>query len=333
MEKTVLAIIANSSNKRLVRACQGLMDFIYLAQLRAHTVDGTVGSQHRALQLFHENKAVFEEMGCRGDMDHFRIPKLEKMTHYSAHILEHGSADGTNTEASERLHIDYCKDAFGGGNGHDYHKQMTVWMTRMDAIFRRAAYLDWRERSMGTEDHSGERSNTSGDYPEASNAVDGVEGAGVDAREYEDEDEDEDKDEDEDTLAGTSTLTAASLQIAKRCPHPRTTVGCLEVEYGASQFLPALAHFVRNELPGCRIQPSSLDRFDVFKQVRVLPPPNAYVYPTGRFERIRASRAVPKRGRTPARPGYFDPALLGMDYEGSVPDRLHREQLERVYEC
>jgi hypothetical protein len=320
MEKTVLAIIANSSNRRLVRACRGLMEFIYLAQLRAHTVDGTVGvHQRHALQLFHTNKAVFQELGCRGDMEHFRIPKLEKMSHYAAHALEHGSADGTNTEAMERLHIDLCKDPYGGGNGHDYHKQMTVWLTRMDAIHRRAAYLDWRERSMPTERVSGACSDDVHDAPEASNPVESDEDADCDGYDSEDEDDDEN------AIAGTSAFAAPLFRIAKRCPHPRTTVECLIAEHGASQFVPALALFIQTELPDCPVQPSADDRFDVFHQVRVLARPNPYVYPAGQLERIRASRAVPKRGRTPARPGYFDPALLSMPHEDSVPERLHRQ--------
>jgi hypothetical protein len=39
-----------------------------------------------------------------------------------------GSADGYNTEASERLYIDYAKDAYQPGNWKGYIKQMIMWL-------------------------------------------------------------------------------------------------------------------------------------------------------------------------------------------------------------
>ena len=56
-----------------------------------------------ALKKFHDNKDIFIREGI---WDNFNIPKIHKMLHYIEVIHSHSSADGYNTEASERLHID-----------------------------------------------------------------------------------------------------------------------------------------------------------------------------------------------------------------------------------
>ena len=58
------------------------------------------------------------------------------MMHYGEAIRSHGTADGYNTEASERLHIDYAKDGYRASNKKDYFKQMTVWLGRQEAVSR-----------------------------------------------------------------------------------------------------------------------------------------------------------------------------------------------------
>ena len=50
------------------------------------------------------------------------------MQHYMEAIRSHGTADGYNTEASERLHTDYAKECYRASNKKDYIKQMTVWL-------------------------------------------------------------------------------------------------------------------------------------------------------------------------------------------------------------
>jgi hypothetical protein len=114
-----------------------VIDFIYYAQLQVHT-SKTLLALETALKTFHENKDVFIREGIR---EHFNIPKIHQMMHYVEAIRSHGTADGYNTEASERLHIDYAKEGYRASNKKDYIKQMTVWLGRQEAVSRFQAYL------------------------------------------------------------------------------------------------------------------------------------------------------------------------------------------------
>ncbi len=58
-------------------------------------------------------------------------------------IRSHGSADGSNTEGTERLHIDLAKMGYQAGNKRDYIKFMTVWLRRQEAIHQQCIYLQW----------------------------------------------------------------------------------------------------------------------------------------------------------------------------------------------
>jgi hypothetical protein len=76
-----------------------VIDFIYYAKLQVHTSD-TLLCLETALKTFHKNKDVFIRESIRA---HFNIPKLHQMMHYVEAIRSRGTADGYNTEASERL--------------------------------------------------------------------------------------------------------------------------------------------------------------------------------------------------------------------------------------
>ena len=65
------------------------------------------------------------------------------LEHYVQLIQMFGSADGFNTEWSERLHIDYAKDAYRASNRRDYVAQMTVWLSRQEKVDRFSVYLQW----------------------------------------------------------------------------------------------------------------------------------------------------------------------------------------------
>ncbi|KAG1738101.1 uncharacterized protein EDB91DRAFT_1019023, partial [Suillus paluster] len=60
-----------------------------------------------ALDLFHENKLIFVDLGIRNN---FNLPKLHAACHYPLMIMLFGSTDNYNTEYTERLHIDLAKD-------------------------------------------------------------------------------------------------------------------------------------------------------------------------------------------------------------------------------
>ncbi|KAI0039433.1 hypothetical protein FA95DRAFT_1504177 [Auriscalpium vulgare] len=129
-----------SSPARVVRTVRALLDFLYLAQYPSHSANTLVYLQD-ALQRFHDNKHVFEELGIR---KHFNIPKLHGLSHYVESIKLFGTTDNYNTEATERLHIDYTKDAYRSTNHKDSFPQMTRWLIRREQIWQHERYIAWR---------------------------------------------------------------------------------------------------------------------------------------------------------------------------------------------
>ncbi|KAI0039173.1 hypothetical protein FA95DRAFT_1504536 [Auriscalpium vulgare] len=129
-----------ASPVRVVRAIRALLDFLYLAQYPSHS-QTTLQYLEDALARFHGSKSVFEELGIR---EHFNIPKLHGLSHYVESIKLFGTTDNYNTEATERLHIDYAKDAYRSTNHKDAFPQMTKWLVRREQIWQHDRYISWR---------------------------------------------------------------------------------------------------------------------------------------------------------------------------------------------
>ena len=108
------------SNWLFSKTAIAVIDFVYYAQLQVH-ISNTLLALEMALKTFHENKEIFIQEGIQ---QHFNIPKIHQMMHYAEAIHSRGTADGYNTEASERLHIGYAKEGFRASNKKDYNKQM-----------------------------------------------------------------------------------------------------------------------------------------------------------------------------------------------------------------
>ncbi|KAM6499612.1 hypothetical protein JOM56_005120 [Amanita muscaria] len=53
-------------------------------------------------------------------------------------------ADNYNTQHTERLHIDYTKEAYRATNTRDEYPQMTIWLERREKIERHGKYIKWR---------------------------------------------------------------------------------------------------------------------------------------------------------------------------------------------
>ncbi|KAF8511993.1 hypothetical protein JB92DRAFT_3174281 [Gautieria morchelliformis] len=105
-----------------------VIDFIYYASFASHSTE-TLRRLQDALDTFHQNKQVFIDHHIR---THFQIPKIHMMEHYVALIHSKGSADGFNTELSERLHIDCAKEGYRASNKKNYTQQMInflAWTT------------------------------------------------------------------------------------------------------------------------------------------------------------------------------------------------------------
>lgn len=136
---------------RVLRAVRSLLDFWYLAEYPSHTGD-TLYHLEEALRRFHTNKGVFIDLGIR---EAFNIPKLHSLTHYRSSIMHFGTTDNYNTEQSERLHIDFAKDAYRATNHRDEYPQMTAWLERREKVQQHAALI---ERQLQPATAHGERS-------------------------------------------------------------------------------------------------------------------------------------------------------------------------------
>ncbi|PIL32251.1 hypothetical protein GSI_05496 [Ganoderma sinense ZZ0214-1] len=131
---------AGLSPVRLIRAVRAILDFLYLAQYPAHT-SGTLELLNDALRRFHQNKAIFVDLGIR---DNWHIPKLHSLDHYLVSIKLFGTTDNYDTQYTERLHIDFAKDAYRATNRKDEFPQMTLWLERREKVLHHEAYIEWR---------------------------------------------------------------------------------------------------------------------------------------------------------------------------------------------
>jgi hypothetical protein len=139
MQRVFVGLLVGAVQPQVLRTARAVVDFIYYAQLQVHTSE-TLNVLQDALKTFHDNKEILIREGVR---EHFNIPKLHQMMHYFASIKLRGSADGYNTEWSERLHIDFAKEGYRASNRRDFIQQMATWLDRREATARFMQYLDW----------------------------------------------------------------------------------------------------------------------------------------------------------------------------------------------
>ncbi|KAI1784380.1 hypothetical protein LXA43DRAFT_976721 [Ganoderma leucocontextum] len=138
-----LPLLGGFSPVHLICAVRAILDFLYLAQYPAHTSD-TLTLVCGALERFHANKAIFVDLGIR---QHFHFPKLYSLDHYLISIKLFGTTDNYDTQYTERLHIDFTKDAYRATNHKDKFPQMTLWLERHEKILRHDTYIQWRFKS------------------------------------------------------------------------------------------------------------------------------------------------------------------------------------------
>ena len=127
----------NQSPVRLLHAVQSILDFLYLVQLPTHTSQ-TLQHLQTALETFHNNKSIFIDLGIHAN---FNLPKLHSLQHYASCIESLGTTDNYNTENTERLHIDFAKDAYCATNHKDEFSQMTLWLERKEKVLIHQTYI------------------------------------------------------------------------------------------------------------------------------------------------------------------------------------------------
>ncbi|KAL6305981.1 hypothetical protein BKA93DRAFT_816611 [Sparassis latifolia] len=280
MQRVFVALLAGAVPAEVLIVARALLDFIYYAQLRLHTT-ATLARLDACLKTFHDYKEIFIDLQVR---THFNISKLHVLQHYVNAIRLYGTPDGFNTELPERLHIDYAKEAYRASNRRDYEEQMALWLQRQEAVYQRGAYLTWTT-------------------PQARPPINVDEGY------------DSDAEDDEPVECHITEPTESVHQLAKTCPHLRTSVGHLQTAHGAVDFLPALTVFLQRHCPWNSILPGAQDRFDVYNQIIVQMPFDPRVGDKHNRMRIRAVPMVPpsSTGHKPGSPAHFDMALVCTD--------------------
>ncbi|KZT03690.1 uncharacterized protein LAESUDRAFT_787275 [Laetiporus sulphureus 93-53] len=309
MEKIFVGLMAGAIGKRAVRAARAFIDFVYYAQYQSHT-EHSLARMKRAFKDMHENKDVFVEANVR---KHFNIPKFHALVHYVDAIRSLGSLDGFNTEASERLHIDYAKKAYRATNRRDYVVQMTTWLQRQEVIVRQNAYLHWvEEMKNGRQSHM------------QITEIDDIEDWDKNGDEEDDDNEDN---ENGDAQSGAeeeycalrqlvnSNVTCA-YQLTKQPTFLRVSMEDISSHFGARDFARALELYLIKSYPGgTSIRVNQHDRFDIYGSICLLLPASAHVSNEKHIDKVRATPAMPHQGHRKHVPAHFDTALIIRDCE------------------
>ncbi|EIW81904.1 hypothetical protein CONPUDRAFT_54049, partial [Coniophora puteana RWD-64-598 SS2] len=121
---TSLSRISGAEHKQISRLLLGLI------------IDAPIPHHHRSSLL----------RATRSLLDFLYIAQfpLHVLQHYVRAIELFGTTDNFNTESTERLHIDFAKDAYAATNHKDEFFQMTKWLERQEKIVFYSKYLSWR---------------------------------------------------------------------------------------------------------------------------------------------------------------------------------------------
>jgi Plavaka transposase len=298
MQSVLGCLLAGAVPERVMKVAHALLDFIYLAQFRCHTSE-SLDSMQQALDEFHNNKDVFVSEGIR---THLNIPKIHSMAHYIEMIRSHGSADGYNTEISERLHIDYAKNAYRASNKRDYVPQMTDWLQRQESVLRFNRFVAW----------SMEKKNPAG----LDTVVDNR-GAAVDVEEVATPTHGR---LDSSSCAANSAFysgpdhSRSSYHLAQKATHPNASVSTITLNYKAPQFLSALMAYLSASRPvGLVVKPNERDRFDLYTQLTIRLPLDLAIDNDKAVIRMRATPGLPQKPGSPGRLEHFDTVFISVD--------------------
>ncbi|KAF8598292.1 hypothetical protein BDV93DRAFT_419655, partial [Ceratobasidium sp. AG-I] len=131
--KVFLPVVAGCVETDAVKATRCILEFIYRAH-QPELSDNDLDNLERDLAGFHAVRDVFRRTGALDTQEMFDgIPKLHMLSHYSNAIRELGTTDGYNTEATERLHIDFVKEGWRASNKVNPTEQMARYLQRKES--------------------------------------------------------------------------------------------------------------------------------------------------------------------------------------------------------
>ncbi|KAI5895357.1 uncharacterized protein SCHCODRAFT_02665716 [Schizophyllum commune H4-8] len=295
MEKTFLGALDGAVDVEVVRAARGVLDFIYYAHFERHT-DQSLSEIEAACAAFHAHKGIFIDLGIR---EHFNINKLHAILHYADAIRSRGTADGFNTEGTERLHIDLAKLGYRASNRRQYTAQMTRWLARQEARF--GTFLQWAMPGYVANDAATAEDNED----EEEEGEEGAENA-ADAEADDEGDETEDVYDEE------------NYAIAKVPPFPRLSLSSIFRDYHVDELQYHLLTFLDHEgvIPlHTDLGVNSPITFPVYKDVKLKLKPLAEAASDSVDDKVVAIPAKPRRvtkaGVTlPASPAQWSTALV-----------------------
>ena len=280
MQRIFVGVLAGAVSDNVLTVVRAVIDFIYFSQLHSHTTK-TLACLQECLETFHMHKTVFIELGIR---EHFNIPKLHNIQHYIDAIHSLGSADGYNTELPERLHIDFAKEGYRASNKRDFLEQMAIWLQRQEAIFLRVAYLAWCHPRPDLTDDGSEQ-----DMSEIEDLEDLVSQSA--------------------TVKRMAVLPSKHWRVAKKPPFSNVSINHIETHHLVSDFLQVFTSFIQKHISNAPI-PSKYDRFNVYKQISLILPPNRYISANPIIDRIRTTPARKRQGRRPGVIAHFDTVFV-----------------------
>ncbi|KAJ7207810.1 hypothetical protein B0H12DRAFT_1034405 [Mycena haematopus] len=305
MEKVFLGVLTKATAPAVHRAVRSILDFIYYAHFEVHC-DDSLAKLDSAWAAFHSEKAIFIDLEIRR---HFNVNKLHKLKHYVDSIRSRGTADGFNTENTERLHIDLAKAGYKATNKVAYTRQMTVWLRRQEAVYRFGTYLQWAVPGYIAQPESASAAEDDDDEdPDDTTASPSVP---VPSQSAEADDDSDDELED----APKSVEPSAPIyRVAKKPAFPRLTAASICTQFKAPDFLFNLDDFLKSHAITPRVEPSENSTFPVYKRLSIPLPTIPEVGSHDVMDRIRAVRAQPlqmtAKGVIPAKAGQFDTILV-----------------------
>ncbi|KAK0226864.1 hypothetical protein EDD85DRAFT_958654 [Armillaria nabsnona] len=252
MEKVFLGALAGTAKPDVIICVCAVLDFIYYSHLELHT-DESLKKLEDSLCTFHAHKHIFVDDGV---CEHFNIPKVHSMVHYAAMIRSHGVTGSYNTEASERLHIDFAKRAYRASNRKGYIQQMTK--DEVDEVEDDVDVADGDEEAAAhTEINTELTKDTNGDQIASRVSL----------------------------QHGESTYT-----IPKQPSFTGINIATLENQYGTRQFVHCLEFFLRDRgLLKDDFWDARPAKYQVYKRFRICIPPVPEVSTTVTLDVIRAS--------------------------------------------
>ena len=290
MQRIFVSLLTGAVQPAVLQTVITVIDFIYYAQFQVHT-SKSIPALKTAFNTFHENKDAFIWEGVH---KHINIPKIHQMQHYVEAIRSHGTADGYNTEVSERLHIDYAKEGYCASNKKDYIKQMTVWLGWQEAVSRFQAYLVYAAKQENT---------TSRDHSQQ--------------LEMDSDEEPDDNDDLNDPTIPVSTSTIATHSVSVKPAFAHISLSTIMTDFKATGFFPTLKNYIWHAYPppALPLFPTTANCFDVYKRLNISQPSLTAVGQESFIDWIRATPAVKGRGCLNDVPEHFDMALIQSEDE------------------